>query len=169
LYPRKNVPALLSAFTRVARAVPDTTLHIIGSGLQLRLIRKMARDHPAQERVFVHGEVAREKLPKYFHQATVFCLPSLHETFGLVYLEAMTAGLPVVALNRTAVPELVRNGQTGLLLEQDSETSLADALIRLLMNPEEAEQMGREGQKTAASFSWKKCARSYRELLHRFC
>ncbi|MEE8561276.1 MAG: glycosyltransferase family 4 protein, partial [Gemmatimonadota bacterium] len=73
-----------------------------------------------------------EAVKAEYRRADVFCLPSLQEGFGIVFLEAMAAGLPIVALRTAAIPEVVPDGETGLLVNPDRPEALREALIRLL-------------------------------------
>ena len=88
---------------------------------------------------------ARSETDRLLAAADLFVLPSLWEGFGLVLLEAMNAGLPVVGTRRGAIPEVVRDGETGLLVPPKDPEALATALIRLLCHPDRARTMGRLG------------------------
>jgi glycosyltransferase involved in cell wall biosynthesis len=169
LYPRKNVLCLLRAFTQVAQAIPEARLEIAGDGLQWSSIRSEISRHPACERILLRGQVPRRQLPGLYHGAKVFCLPSRHETFGFVFLEAMAAGLPVVALQRTAVPEMVLDGRTGLLAGEDSPEELASLLIRVLRETGLARQLGEKGRQRAETFGWNRTGPLWREVIEDYC
>lgn len=167
LYPRKGVLLLLDAFARVAAEVPAARLELVGGGLLWPEVVRRHREHPARDRIILHGDREPEALPGFYRRATVFCLPSSHETFGFVFLEAMAAGLPVVALRRAAVPELVRHGETGLLLDEATPEPLAGGLIRLLRDPAEAGRLGNGGRRRAADYTWEKTALALQDLCRR--
>lgn len=168
LYPRKNVPRLLEAFSLVAEALPQARLEIAGDGLQLKELHARVACHPARSHIVLHGAIPHDSLPELFHRARVFCLPSLHETFGFAFLEAMAAGLPVVALSQTAVPEMVLDGRTGLLARTDSAPELAALLIRLLQEPVLAQQLGAGGRQRAAVYSLSRSGRWWREVVEQY-
>jgi glycosyltransferase involved in cell wall biosynthesis len=158
LYPRKGVETLLTAFSDVARAVPSSRLEIVGDGNRAAAIDQLIAAHPARDRIARHGGVAHDAVQAFYRRAAVFCLPSRHETFGFAFLEAMASGLPVVALDRTATPELVADGETGLLAKTDEPRELAGLLIRLLQRPDEARALGEAGRARAAARPWSKTA-----------
>ena len=166
LYPRKGVELLLKAFAEVARAVPEARLEIVGDGIQAAAVDLAIAAHPARERIARFGGIAHDAVHSFYRRAAVFCLPSRHETFGFAFLEAMASGLPVVALDRAAVPELVADGETGLLAETDDPAELAGLLVRLLRDPAEARALGAAGRARAGSLPWSRTARSLQHLFH---
>ena len=99
------------------------------------------------------------RLAAAFADADVFCLPTRHEPFGIVVLEAMFNSLPVVATNIWAIPEMVVEGETGFTVARDDATALAERLARLLAQPELAERMGAAGRVRAYEhFTWNRVA-----------
>jgi alpha-1,3-rhamnosyl/mannosyltransferase len=147
--PHKNVDALVAAWRRLSPA--DTTLVIAG--------REDPRFPSPRQRyagdVRCLGDVADEDLPALMSGALCFVFPSLHEGFGLPPLEAMACGTPVLASNRTSIPEVV--GDAGLLVEPDEE-ALADGLRRLLSDAALRDELRRRGLARAAQFTWKRTA-----------
>ena len=96
-----------------------------------------------------------------YRAADVFCLPSLQEGFGIAFLEAMASGLPIVACRSTAVPEVVPDGEAGLLVPPDDPKALARALIRLLRDPLLRRRMGEAGMRKAREHAWEEIARRF--------
>lgn len=156
LYPRKGIRLLLEAFARVAASCPAVRLEIAGDGLLRPEIEARIRRHPAAGRITLHGQVERASLPALYRRASVFCLPSRHETFGFAFLEAMAAGRPVVALGTTAVPEMVIHGETGLLAADDDPDRLAALLGRLLDDPAECARLGAGARQRAREYTWER-------------
>jgi glycosyltransferase involved in cell wall biosynthesis len=114
------------------------------------------------------GYVPAPKLPEFFARATVFVLPTLREPFGLAFLDAMASGLPCVGTRVEAVPELVRHGETGLLVPPGDPSALVDALESLLANRDRARAMGAEGRRVVEeNYSWSRVAERLEELLGR--
>ena len=147
--PHKNVDALVRAWRRVAPA--GTTLVLAG--------REDARFPSPRERYAdvarCLGDVDDAQLPALLGGALFFVFPSLHEGFGLPPLEAMACGTPVLASNRTSIPEVV--GEAGLLVEPD-EDGLANGLRRLLEDDTLRQALRRRGLARAAQFTWKRTA-----------
>jgi glycosyltransferase involved in cell wall biosynthesis len=92
------------------------------------------------------GAVGQDELPGWYERADAFCLPTLAEGLGVVLLEAMAAGLPVVSTRVMGVPEVVDDEATGLLVSPGRVDELADALERLAASPDLCERLGRHGR-----------------------
>ncbi|HET6440274.1 MAG TPA: glycosyltransferase family 4 protein [Anaeromyxobacter sp.] len=145
----KGGPELLDAFTLVRRAHPRARLAVVSASVP----------RPLPPGVEFHGLLSREALARLYSAAAVFVLPTLREAFGLSLLEAMSFGLPVVASRIEAIPEIVSDGETGLLVPPREAGALADALIALLADPVRARQMGAAGRHRAqARFGWERAA-----------
>ncbi len=161
-YPRKNTRRLIHAMPRVRARLPGARLRVVGGGPCLRALEKQTRSLGLDDAVTLLGEVpGDEVVRREYAAADVFCLPSLQEGFGIAFLEAMAAGLPVVGLRTAATPEVVRDA--GVLLPPEeaaipegggSEDALADALVALLGDAAHRERIGRRGVARAASFGW---------------
>jgi glycosyltransferase involved in cell wall biosynthesis len=149
LYPRKNVATLLAAMTRLSN---QAVLRVVGTGPDLARLERRARELGLGRRVEFLGHVAFDRLAGEYRRADIFCLPSRQEGFGIVFLEAMAAGLPIVAARAAAVPELVSDGESGILVAPDSPGDLAAALDRLLSDPEERRRMGETGRRQVTLF-----------------
>mgnify|MGYP000591101102 CR=1 FL=1 len=167
LYPRKGIDLLLAAFAHVIREVPVARLEIVGAGLLDRWLAAAIATHPGRDRIAWHGDQPPAALPAFYRRAAVFCLPSRHETFGFAFLEAMASARPVVALHATAVPEMVRHGETGLLARREDPDELGALLVRLLRDPAEARALGAAGRTRAAGYSWSATAASLLDLFSR--
>lgn len=161
-YPRKNTDTLLRALPRVRRSVPGAGLRVVGGGPRLPALRRLAADLGLGSAVAFLGEVddPREVRAEY-RRADVFCLPSLQEGFGIVFLEAMAAGLPIVAGRAAAVPEVVPDGEVGVLVPPRDDAALADALARLAREPETRRRMGGAGRDRVRAFTWTEVARTF--------
>jgi len=149
LYPRKNVATLLAAMTRLSN---QAVLRVVGTGPDLARLERRARELGLGRRVEFLGHVAFDRLAGEYRRADIFCLPSRQEGFGIVFLEAMAAGLPIVAARAAAVPELVSDGESGILVAPDSPGDLAAALDRLLSDPGERRRMGETGRRQVTLF-----------------
>lgn len=142
---RKGGPILLDAFARLRRRVPRARLLVAGPRAA----------PPLPEGAFHLGPVELDELPALLSQATVFAMPTLREPFGLAFLDAMACGVPCVGTGLEAVPEIVADGETGLLVPPGDAVELAAALERLLADPRRARAMGARGRaRVAARFLW---------------
>jgi glycosyltransferase involved in cell wall biosynthesis len=110
--------------------------------------------------------VNRERLAEEYVNATVFCLPSVQEGFGIVFLEAMAAELPVVACRIAAVPEVVQDGVTGLLVPPRDPAALAGEIERLIADPELARRLGRDGRRRVLGFTPRHVAERFVSAVH---
>ena len=147
-------------FIRAARIikqhVPETVFLIIGAAddpALLERLRRLTIDFAVDDKVRFIGYVA--DIPKIYAALDVFVLPSRWEGFGLVLLEAMAAGKPIVATRVGAIPEVVVDGETALLTPPSDPAAIAAAVVSLLIDPERAKAMGRRGVERAGLFSWK--------------
>jgi len=142
----KGHNALLDAWPRVTSAVADARLVIVGTGPSLPDLRERARRSPAAGLIDVRGFVPEEQMPAVWSAASVFAMPSRTEGFGLVYVEAMRWGLPVVASIHDAGAEVNVDGVTGYNVDLDRRHDLADRLIHLLREDTFARDLGRSAK-----------------------
>ena len=159
---RKGSAVLLEAFDIVRREVPDAELHLVG-GINV------GADRPG---VVSHGFVARSTLAgrgqfdHLFATASIFCLPSRYEPFGIAFVEAMRAGLPCVGNRSWAMPEIIAEGETGWLVDDGCVRELAAVLIGALRDPAKCVAMGALGrERSLERFTWDKvCARALNDV-----
>ena len=127
----KSFDTLLEAATLVMRDHPKVLLAIVGGGLEERGLRKLARELGIADRVDFTGTVPYEEIPSYLKAANIFSFASTTETQGLVTMEAMAAGMPIVAVDATGTHDAVTNGKEGLLTENNS-AALAQAMNKII-------------------------------------
>lgn len=170
---RKGFKYLLRAFAQVKQAVPEARLLVVGAydKEDKEPFVLYARQHRLRDVRFI-GQVSEDDLPHYYRTCHVFCAPSTgFESFGIILLEAMAAGKPIVASDIDGYRGVLDDGEEGILVPPEDERRLADALIRLLKDPALRGRMGRQGQAKAKDYSWQKVAQQvldyYRELLER--
>jgi glycosyltransferase involved in cell wall biosynthesis len=107
------------------------------------------------------GTIPRRELVDRYRRASVFCLPSRQEGFGIVFLEAMACGKPIVAARAAAVPETVMDGETGLLVDPEDPTALARAIAALLSDPDLRRGMGEAGRRRVEQYRADRVASSF--------
>lgn len=148
LDPQKGHPYLFAAMGEVCRRFPAARLVVVGGAQQgseayVHELRRQAALPEVAGRIVFAGE--RQDVPRLIAACDVFVLASLWEGFGLVFAEAMAAAKPVVATRVSAVPEVVADGETGLLVPPRDAPALAEGIIRLCGNSGERQRLGRNG------------------------
>jgi len=154
IQPRKNYQRLIQAFAKV-----DTKAILViagGAGWKNKAIFDEVKTLGLQERVRFPGFVAEADLPALYSAATLVIYPSLYEGFGLPVLEAMACGAPVIASNRSSLPEVV--GEAGLLIDPYDTDSMATAMGQLLEDGSLRASLAQAGQTRAGQFTWSKTA-----------
>lgn len=147
LHREKNVALLVRAFARVRAEIPEARLVIFGDGPERGALERLAAALGLGGAVEFRGYV--EGAGRRCGEAAVLAVPSSRESFGIAALEAMACGVPVVAARVGGLPELVLDGETGLLVPPEDEKALAKALVGLLRDPERAAGLGAAGRERA--------------------
>jgi glycosyltransferase involved in cell wall biosynthesis len=145
LYPRKRVNVLIEAMRSVVARRPEAHLRIVGTGPEAGRLRQQAHDLGLTDHVTLTGHLPFAELVAAYRRAALFCLPSVQEGFGIVLLEAMAAGLPIVACRAAAVPEVAPDGVCSLLVPPDDAAALAEALTTALDDERLRRQLGQAG------------------------
>jgi phosphatidyl-myo-inositol alpha-mannosyltransferase len=153
---RKGLRFLLRAWPMVLERNPSARLVVVGRGRPLEGYKRFAlRQGWSPDDVHFAGYVSAEDLPRYYQAADVFCAPNTgQESFGIVLLEAMAAGAPIVASAIPGYRDVVRDGVEGLLVPRQDPAALADAACRLLSNPELRSSMRHAGEAKARAHDW---------------
>lgn len=156
---RKGIAYLLRAYPLVKSQFPDARFIIVGAGdWQDSPYRAYIERHDLRD-ILVVGRVSEADLPRYYRSADVLCSPATQgESFGIVLLEGMAAGVPIVASDIEGYRQVVTDGQEALLVTPRNEHELADALCRLLQDPALRTAMSARGLRTAAEYSWQRVA-----------
>jgi phosphatidyl-myo-inositol alpha-mannosyltransferase len=168
LDPRKGFAVAVEAFQSLARELPDLWLVVAGDGPERPAAQRLSKD--LRERVLMLGAVPHEELPPYHAAADVFIGPARGgESFGIVLIEAMAAGLPVVASDIDGWREVVRDGIDGLLVHPSDPQALAASVRKVLEDPDLARRLGEAGRVRAERYSWRtvtgEIEQAYRDAL----
>ncbi len=154
LEPRKGATYLVRAYAALKRKHPETRLIIVGVGPQLGELRRFVHDQRVGDVLFA-GRTTDTDKARFFRTADVFCAPSTgQESFGIVLLEAMAAGLPVVASDIHGYKKVVQRNVTGLLVEPRDTDALESALERLLRDAKLRASLADAGARRAPEFDW---------------
>jgi len=161
IQPRKNLVRLINAYTALRRVRPETELpQLVLAGkrgwLEAETIRA-AEQSDARRDILLIGYVPDSDLPALYGSALCFAYPSYYEGFGLPVLEAMQCGTPVIAGNRTSLPEVI--GSAGVLVDPFDESAIAHGLLELIDRRDLRDQLRIKGLARAAQFDWTTTAR----------
>ena len=137
---------VIRALPKVLGTVPNTHYVVVGDGDYRPSLERLADELGVRNRVLFVGEIREDILKAYYSQADIFALPSRQEGFGVVFLEAMAFGKPVIGGNYGGIPEVVKDGVTGFLVEYGNVEALANHLILLLRDEEARKRMGEAGR-----------------------
>ena len=158
-YARKRIKDLIAAFPLVLAQLPEARLVVIGDGPEHGALREQVAELGVGSSVQLLGALASDQeVRAWYRRASIFCLPSIQEGFGIVFLEAMASGLPVVSTTATAIPEVVPDGRAGLLVPPRDPPALAAAMVALLRDAELQERCRAFGLEQAARFDWDRVA-----------
>lgn len=151
LSPEKNWDTLLRAFAKTSEKHPDSRLVLIGDGTARQSLEELSSALGVTDRVTFTGALPFEDIPRYLKAADLFVFASVTETQGLVTIEAMAAGLPVVAVDGPGTRDIVGHGKQGFLVENDPD-ALAKGLNKLLSDPQRIKRLSNQALKKAKTF-----------------
>lgn len=162
---RKGVGYLLRAYPQIKNAFPDARFIIVGAGDWEESPYRAYIERHAMRDIHIAGYVSEEDKARYLRSAHVFCAPAVQgESFGIVLLEAMAAGLPVVASEIVGYRDVVTDGQEGILVPPRNASAVAEAVCRILEDRTMAASMGAAGIEKAALYSWRRIAEQILDL-----
>jgi glycosyltransferase involved in cell wall biosynthesis len=148
-YPRKRLHILLGAAQRLRGKIPELEISIVGGGPEAKRLKESCREKGLQSVVNWKENISQAELAREYNRCHVFCLPSVQEGFGIVFLEAMASGKAIVAANAGATPEVAKQG---VLVQPDNELALANAIESLYREPALRNSLGEAGRQFVAQF-----------------
>lgn len=160
LQKRKGQDMMIRALPAVKRACPDVLYAMSGEGWERPALEQLAREHGVEDAIQFLGVASEADLHAALQQCDLFALPNRRvgwdfEGFGIALIEAQASGRPVIAGNDGGAPETLVNGQTGLVVDCTAPEPLADAVIALLNNWQQRQDMGRAGREwVVRQFAW---------------
>jgi glycosyltransferase involved in cell wall biosynthesis len=157
-YPRKRLDLLLRAAAQAREMIPQLEIRIVGNGPQYKRLKGICTELRLENIVHWLGDLPLARLAQEYKRADVFCLPSVQEGFGIVFLEAMAAGIPIVAVRAAAIPEVVRSG---ILVQPESPEALADGIVRLFRDPCLCSSLASAGSRDVERFDVHRVARLF--------
>ena len=164
---RKGLRYLLEAYSKLKWEMPNTRLIVVGPGNPDKESYRILSSHGLRDVEFA-GRVSYDELPRYYATADIFCSPATGgESFGIVLLEAMSAGKPVVASDIEGFRGIMTDGEQGLLVTKKDTGGLANALGRLARDPELRSKLGGQGSRSAEDYRWEVVAGRVEEYYNR--
>ncbi|MBW4474803.1 MAG: glycosyltransferase family 4 protein [Stenomitos rutilans HA7619-LM2] len=152
--PRKGLSILLQACASLqARGYINYTLLVVGDGSQQSELEAFCQEHGLNDRIRWIGRVSYDKIGNYFKSADIFVFPTMEDTWGVVTLEAMLLGKPILCSKGAGTSELVAHGENGYVFSPNDSNELADLMQKFLDNPESIEVMGERSQQIMAQYT----------------
>lgn len=172
---RKGQDRLIEALPRILAEFPDAHLLLVGTGPYRKKLDRLIEAHGVQDAVTFLGRLQLEELPLYLSIAEIFAMPSRDrlggfevEGLGIVYLEASSCALPVIVGRSGGAPDALIDGETGLLVDGNDSTEVAEACLKLLRDPVHGAKMGARGREwVIAEWNWDRWAAEFQAALLR--
>jgi glycosyltransferase involved in cell wall biosynthesis len=167
LIERKGIQHVLTAMAELADA--EIRLTIVGSGNYEKHLRQMCKEYGLESAVKFLGYCPNEQLPALYHANDVFILTSLAESFGIVFLEAMASGLPVIGARTGGIPAIVSH-ENGILVEPGAVAEIKKAIVKMKNSPDLRNSMALENRrKVLGQYSWQSVAEMYQLIYQKHC
>lgn len=159
---RKSIEYLIGAMPKVVEENSKVKLIIGGKGTEEERLKQQVQELSVGNNVIFAGFIPDEELPAYYASCDIFAMHTTYEAFGLVFAEAMACGKPVISTSVGAIPEVIDDGKTGIIVPPKDSGALADAILKLVGDRELRLKMGEEGQKKARQkYSWNHITEQY--------
>jgi glycosyltransferase involved in cell wall biosynthesis len=170
--PEKSLEVLVKAFNLVLTKNPEAHRVVVGDGASRNELEKLAEKLGIEKRTHFLGRVIGKDLPMLYRTGKVFAITSKTETQSIVVMEAMATGLPVVAVQAGAIPELVKNGKTGYLCQPDDPTAVSRSLLRILKNDALSQKFSKTAlkniQKHDIAYTLTRFEEIYKDVVERY-
>ncbi len=162
----KGIQRVIRSMPRIVSAAPGTQCVIVGDGEDRERLARLAAASPVADSITFLGALTDDEKFDCYSRCDVFALPSEREGFGIVFLEANAFGKPVIGARIGGVPDAVVHAETGLLVEPRSDSEVAEAIIRLLNDPDEARRLGENGRRRVETeLTWKASATKFHSVI----
>lgn len=166
----KGMDTLIAALPRLLARWPELQLAAVGDGDDRQWLEDLAEEHGVDRHVHFLSKLSYQELAACYGHCEMFALPSRGEGFGLVYLEAMACGKPVIGGAHGGAPEVIEDSKTGYLVPHGDAMQLTTAIETLLANPGLAEEMGRRGKlRVQNEFRFSVFAKAFKKILRELC
>lgn len=164
LRPIKGVKYLIQAMNLIRQKNTKASLMLIGDGEERQSLEELVKESNLGDCVTFVGQVPNEEVLEYMAASDVFVLPSLSEGFPLVILEAMASGLPIVATKVGGLPEIIKEGDNGFLVEPKDSIEIAEKVLLLLQGKELRQRIAKNNRQRAKDYTWAKVVDSVEQV-----
>ena len=164
----KGVDILIRSLARLKSELPKIKLHLIGRG-NIPYFAALAKQEEIEDHVFFHGWANQSMVARYYRSADICVFPSRHEGFGIVILEAMASGVPIIASNIPSFSEIISDGIDGKLFKSEDPEALSKEVITLCRDPHLKKELSHNALKKAMRYSWDNIADKYIALYESLC
>ena len=165
LQKRKGIDILIESFRQVVDEISEVNLIIVGSGEEEKNLKFLTNKLGLHASVKFTGRVSDEELKLWYNACDVYCAPSREEAFGIIYLEAMACAKPVIGPDHGGPKEIIKDGVTGHLFDNESYNDLAQKIIKILEDNDLAERFGRKSRELIENeYNWAKIAKQTMEV-----
>ena len=154
LRPVKGADYLIKAMEKIVQQRKDIRLFLIGDGEERDNLIKLSKDLKIEKHINFIGQVPNLEVQKYMKASDIFVLSSISESFGIVNLEAMAAGLPIVATDVCGISEIVEDKINGYLVESKNENQISNKVLMLLGDKELSEKISHTNQEKSRTYEW---------------
>ena len=154
----KGLKYLIQAMDIIKQKDAEVKLMLVGDGEERQDLEKLVKELDLEDRVIFVGKVFNEKVPEYMAASDVFVLPSLSESFGIVNLEAMASGLPIVATKVGGLSEIVKDGENGFLVEPKNPEQIAKKVLLILENDKLRKKISKNNKEEVKKYTWDEIA-----------
>jgi len=164
----KGIDILIQAIAELTNEFPGIKLHLIGNGND-QFYMRLAKEKGVENNVIFHGWLKHSLTPDYYKSSDICIFPSRHEGFGIVVLEAMASGIPVIASDIPSFREIISNGINGLLFKSEDANALAMQLTTLYKDSYLKGVLTQNALEKVTSYSWEKVAEKYISMYKNLC
>lgn len=159
LVERKKFHVVIQALAQVQKRYPQATLTLVGEGGERVRLEALIQELHLEQSVRLTGFLPNQQVMALMAAHQVFAMPSVHEGFGIVYLEAMAAGCVCIGTQKEGVADLIVSGENGLLVPPDDANTLANEIAALFASPNDRQRLAQAGQQAAVTLTWEENAK----------
>jgi len=160
----KGIEYLIESMSNVKSQIPNAICLIVGDGSEKKNLELLTLNLKLQDRVKFLGQIPNEKIPEHLAVADCFVLPSLKEGFGISILEAMACKVPVIGTNIGGIPDIIKSGENGVLIEPKNPEAIAKAIYKIYSQPKFARNLVQNAKSNLEKYDWKRISEKVNQI-----